>query len=192
MKRGFTLIEILVAMVILIIVIGSTLAIFRASATSWQRGQLRSQRYQAARFILDRMTREISSSFPSSLAGPHCLGSADRFYFICALNDIPTSLAEVGYWLDENSQTLMRSYELFPDYKFSSFEKAEVLGEDIQALNFFYYTGETWRQDWDSRPQAAQSGMLPKAVKVTFDIKDQSSQRIESFETVITIATAAD
>ena len=54
-SSAFTLIEILVAMAILVIVIGSTLAIFRASATSWQKGEMRAQRYQAARFILERI-----------------------------------------------------------------------------------------------------------------------------------------
>lgn len=192
MRKAFTLIEILVAMAILVIVIGSTLAIFRASASSWRRGEMRALRYQQARFILERMSKEISSIVPTSLAGPYCLGTEDRFYFISSVSGTPASLIEVGYWLDEGSQELMRSYQSSPDYGFSTFEKEEALSENVATLKFSYSTGELWQENWDSRPAAAQSGMLPKAVRIAFDIRDERDGAVESFSTVVTIASAAE
>lgn len=193
MKRyAFTLIEIMVAMAILVIVVSSTLAIFRASMSSWRKGEMRAQRYQQARFILERMSREISSIVPASLAGPYCLGTADKFYFVTALADAPASLIEAGYWLDTDSQELMRSYQFAPDYDFSTFEQEEVLSENVSALNFQYSTGDLWQENWDSRPEATQAGLLPKAVKISFDIRDEKSPQIESFGTVVTLATASE
>ncbi len=191
-RRGFTLIEILVAMAILVIVIASTLAIFRASTASWRKGEMRAQRYQQARFILERMSREIASILPASLAGPYCLGTGDKFYFISSLSDAPVSLIEVGYWLDEDACELMRSYASSPDYDFSTFEKEEVLSEQVSALNFQYSTGEIWQENWDSRAGAEQEGILPKAVRIDFDIRDEKGASSESFSTVVTVASAAD
>jgi len=192
MKKAFTLIEILVAMAIMVIVIGSTLAIFRTSATSWRKGERRAQRYQQARFILEMMSREISSAFPTFSAGPYCLGTTEKFYFISALADAPASLVELGYWLDEDVQELMRSYESSPDYDFSTFDIEEVLSENVSALSFEYSDGDAWQETWDSRPQGAQAGVLPKALRVGFEIQDEKGTATESFSTVITIAAAAE
>ena len=191
-KKGFTLIEILIAMATLVIVIVSTLAIFRASTASWRKGQLRAVRYQIARFILERMSKEISSIVPTSLSGPYCLGTADKFYFICSAPDVPASLIEIGYWLDEDAQELVRSYQAFPDYDFSTFEKEEVLSENIARLNFEYSDGNTWQQNWDSRAESPQSGLLPKAVKINLDIQDEKEPHLESFATIVTLAVAEE
>lgn len=190
MRRGFTLIEVMVAMAILVIVIGSTLAIFRASATSWRKGELRAQRYQQARFILERLTREISSIVPASLAGPYCFGTAEKLYFVCSQADAPSSLIEVGYWMDQGAQELVRGYQSPPDYNFNTFKEEEVFSENLSALNFQYSAGEMWQEDWDSRPGGAQSGILPKAVKIGFDIQDNKGTKTESFSTVVTLPVA--
>ncbi|MCQ9208004.1 MAG: GspJ family type II secretion system protein [Omnitrophica bacterium] len=192
MKKAFTLIEILVAMAILVIVIVSSLAIFRAAANSWRKGEIRAQRYQQARFILERMSREISSIFPASLAGPYCLGTAEKFYFITSVSDAQASLIEVGYWLDQDSKELMRSYQGAPDYDFSTFEKVETLSENILGLGFQYSTGALWQESWDSRLGRAQSGILPKAVKIEFVIEDEKEARQEAFSTVVTLAVAQE
>jgi Tfp pilus assembly protein PilV len=190
--NGFTLIEILVAMMMLVIVIVSTIAIFRASATSWQKGELRAQRYQQARFILERLSREIASIFPVASSGPYCLGSDEEFYFVCCLSDAPASLLEVGYRLDKSAQELMRSYQFSPDYDFGSFDQEEVLSENISALKFSYSAQGAWQEGWDSRQGAAQEGLLPKAVKIEFAIHDEKGAQEESFSTVVIIASAAD
>lgn len=192
MKKAFTLIEILVAMSILVIVIGSTLAIFRASATSWQKGETRAKRYQRARFIFEIMSREIASIVPTSSAGPYCLGTKGTLYCISALIDTQGALTEVGYWLDADEKELMRSYDAAPDYDFSSFDEEEVLSEGVSFLEFSYSTGENWQATWDSRLEGAQSGALPKAIRVSFNIEDKKTARIESFSIVITLDVAAD
>ena len=192
MKKAFTLIEILVAMAILVILIGSTIAIFRASTASWRKGEMRAQRYQQARFILQRMTKEISSLFPVSLAGPHCLGSADRFHFISSSGDAPGALIEVGYWLNEDAEELMRSYQSSPDYDFGTFDEEELLCENVTAFNFQYSMADTWQENWDSRPGSVQAGLLPKAVRIEFVLRDERAQHQESFGTIVTIASAAD
>jgi len=191
-SSAFTLIEILIAMALLVIVIGSTLAIFRASTASWRKGEIRAQRYQQARFILERMSKEISSIIPSSLAGPYCLGTESKFYCISSVSGAPASLIELGYWLDEDAQELMRSYESTPDYDFSTYDTEEALSENVNALEFSYFTGALWQENWDSRPGAAQSGMLPKAVRIGFDIRDEKGSATESFNTVVTIASAQE
>ncbi len=189
-KKAFTLIEILIAMAILVIVVSSTLAIFRASTNSWRKGELRAQRYQTARFILERISREITSIIPSSKNSATCFGEADKFCFIASISDAAASSTEIGYWLDEIAGQLIRADQSPPDYDFSTFSREEPLSEDVSALAFSYYDGEAWLDAWDSQAGAAQAGLIPKAVKVVFTVSGSASPIAEEFSTVIMLATS--
>ena len=192
MRKGFTLIEILVAAAILIIIVLSALAIFRTASSSWQKGQIRTQRYQAARFILERMSKEAASIIPPSLAGPYCQGTAESLYFVCAFKDDRGSLAEVGYRLENSAQGLMRVFESAPDYNYNTFEEEELLSENVSRLNFEYFDGRLWQYDWDSRPEGAQAQTLPKAIKISFELQDPDSLKTESFSSVVTLPAASE
>lgn len=178
------------AMTILVIVIGSTLAIFRVTTNSWKKGEMRAQRYQTARFILERISREVSSIIPSSEARPTCVGTQDRFYFVCSIADATASSTEVGYWLDEITLELIRTHQSPPDYDFDTFDEEESLTEDVSSLEFLYHDGEAWIETWDSREGGEQAGRLPRAVKVSFTVEDLRGAGSEDFSTVITLATS--
>lgn len=62
-ERGFTLIEIMVATVITMMIIGSVYAAFRSSLKVYQRDETRIIMLQRCRFSLDRIARDISNLY---------------------------------------------------------------------------------------------------------------------------------
>lgn len=184
-KNAFTLIEILVAMAILVIVLVAALVIFRAAASSYRKGEIRAQRYQEARFVMERVNREIFSLTPLSASGPYCIGTEDALYFVTASVDAPGGLLEVGYRLDAQSRNLLRSYQFIPDYDYQTADEEEILCANVSRLAFEYADGENWQGSWDSRLEQPQAGRLPRAIK--FEITIEDAKNSESFTTIAEI-----
>lgn len=59
---GFTLLELLVAMVITVLLGAALFNVFNLAGRAWQKGEARTQRYQNLRQALDRMSEEIRSA----------------------------------------------------------------------------------------------------------------------------------
>lgn len=187
-KNAFTLIEILVAMAILVILLTAALVIFRAAASSYRKGETRAQRYQEARFVMERISREIFSFAPLSANGPYCIGTEDTLYFVTASIDAPGALMEVGYRLDAQSRNLLRGYQLEPDYDYQTVDAEEVFCANVSRLVFEYSDGEDWQGSWDSRSEQPQAGRLPRAIK--FEITVEDAKNSESFITTAVIPSA--
>src|SRR3990167_7373151 len=95
-RNGLTLVELLVAMAILVTVTASALLIFRGITKAWRTGELRTERYQQARLLLDLFGRELSSS----VVNPRypLIGTQDELFFVGTLPG-RTGLVERGYWV---------------------------------------------------------------------------------------------
>lgn len=144
-RKGLTLIEILVASVILVIIVTSLFVVFKAGLDSWRRTQAHLEVYQNARAALDIMTRELSAAYLNSmnpaitfrgfsnsvaLSGWVTPSGGDEVFFVAALNpslnysDAVMDLCKVGYYLDNTNNQLMRYSHYVktgtvPDYDFS-------------------------------------------------------------------------
>ena len=121
--RGVTLIELLVAIVILGLIVTSVYTAFNSSRDAWQVGEIMIQRYQNARGALDIMSREISQAFINEAETIYCVGidgesslplpppyvktnavaDSDQFFFVAPIGaaSAATDLYRVGYWLRE-------------------------------------------------------------------------------------------
>jgi type II secretion system protein J len=194
-RRGFTLIEILVASVIFAILATSLFVVFKAALDSWRRTQAHLEVYQNARAALDMMTRDLSAAYLNStnnaitFMGYNNGGTApawgwktnsggDEVYFIAALN--PTlndpnakfELCKVGYWYDSSANQLMRYYYTqtgaAPDYNFGSANGASTkVASNIRGLNFQYYDAAgTITDTWDSTNAGAPAQLNKKPTKV--------------------------
>ena len=194
-SRGLTIVELLVAMAILVTVTMSALLIFRGITRAWRTGELRTERYQQARLLLDLFGRELSSSVVSvryPLVGmkptdtPHLeAGSVlDELFFVGTLPG-RTGLVERGYWVTASGELMCHDEEPADgDYATGA---SEVCGRDVTEFNVSYFDGSEWLDRWDARAKASQAGQLPKAVHIVLAIGRQTP---EQFETVIYVPTS--
>jgi prepilin-type N-terminal cleavage/methylation domain-containing protein len=193
-RRGFTLVETLIAMAILTMIVASTFTIFRSSSSSWQKGETRSERYHNARIAIGKMSMEISQAVISERGLSKFIGSKDEVSFISFVSRSSGvfGLAEIEYWLDKEDNLLMRNEDTEPDYDFSSQDYSDVLAEGISELELFYYDGLAWHDNWNSGLSGEDpgTGVLPKAVKIKLKVEDKKGKESEIFEVVTRLKTA--
>jgi len=193
--RGLTLVELLVAMAILVTVSTSATLIFRGITRAWRTGELRTERYQQARLLLDVFERELSSTVASprypfvglaSSESPHLVEASvmDELFFVGTLPGRP-GLVERGYWVNADGELMCHDDEPADgDYATGA---SELCGRDVTAFSASYFDGSSWLDQWDGRADAPQAATLPKAVHITLTIGRQTS---EQFDTVIYIPTS--
>jgi len=189
-NKGFTLVEILIALAILAMIVLSTFTIFKSSSQSWQKGESRSERYHNARTAVYKLSREISNAVIREGKSDKFIGSKDEIKFISyiAASDGSFELAEVGYWFDSISSFLMRMEDLKPDYDLSTQDSNDILASNISEIEFAYYDGISWLESWNSA--LTESPMLPKAVRITIEVADKSGKEKEKFEVISRLKTA--
>ena len=192
---GMTLVEILVAMTILIIVSASAMLIFRSISNAWRTGQLRTERYQQARLLIDLFTREVSSCaantrFPligtsaGDLARVKKESVGDELFFA---GTIPgrDGVIERGYWLTANGE-LMCHDDASGDGDYATGD-AEVCAREMAELKIAYFDGTNWQSRWDARAEQPQAGTWPKAIRFSITL---GRQKPESFETIVNVPTS--
>ena len=186
MWRGLTLVELLVAMSILVVVIGSTMLIFRGITRAWRSGQLRTERYQQARLLSDLFVRELSSAVVD--ARYPFVGREHSIWFVGTLPG-REGLIERGYALNAQGQLLCRDQQP-PDGKEATATAEEVCGTDLAAFDVSYTAQASppaWGPSWEGHAEGAQAGQVPKAVRILLTI---GTDHGESFETLIHVPTS--
>ena len=184
---GFTLLELLIAMTILVVILTSTYTLFRSASGAFSKGEVRSELYQQVRIIFGVAERDIASALPVPGKDHYFQGSEDRLFFVCPVAEQDKAdLREVGYWLSNSDRTLMRHVDRDPDFDFTTADTHEELGVQIQRLVFSYYDGEKWGNSWDSQIEQG----LPKAVKIQMTIGDSRGKESSEFSTVVRIESS--
>ncbi len=188
--RGFTLVEVLIALAILAMIVVSTFTIFRSASKSWQKGETRSERYQNARNAIYRISTEISQAVINSNSLCKFTGDKNKVSFISFVSTESGAfeLGELEFWLDGAGRLLMRNDDVDPDYDFTTYDHSDVLSENVSELEFSYFDGAVWTDAWNS-DQALGVG-LPKAVKIKIKIEDKKSKEGEIFEIIARLRTA--
>lgn len=195
-ETSFTLVEILIATMILVIIASSTLLIFRGISRAWQTGQLRTERYQQARLLFDLFARELSScvansrypvvGYDAGVGVPLKDDSLeDALFFVGALPG-RAGLVERGYWVNSRRQLMCHDQEP-ADGDYGTVQADEVCGEQIAEFQVSYFDGSAWLTAWDGRVGAAQAGAIPKALRMALSFQQRED---ETFETVITLPTS--
>ncbi len=204
-ERGFTLVEMLIALAILAMIVVSTFTIFRSSSRSWQKGEARSKRYHNARMAIGKMSTEISQAVISENTLSEFIGEKDEVSFISFVSSASGifELTEVEYWLDAGEKFLMRNEDTEPDYDFTTQDYSDILAEGISQLEFSYYDGKEWTESWGTETAAEdeedeegegfkqeKENILPKAVKIRIKVEGKKGKESEIFEVVTRLKTA--
>ena len=195
--RGFTLIEILVAISLLAIVLTSVYGIFGSVNATKLRLDSDSAEYHLARVVFDRLGRELH--------GAYYRGSDETTLFRGGVNDqgesfleltttavtplsaAGTGIAEVRYRLavdmdsSEGSQVLLRSERPRQTMSGEGDNRMMRLAPGVASMTLRFYTEGHWKNEWDAR----QDG-LPQLVEVAL-VVGHDEQRLTPFTTAFDI-----
>ena len=192
-RKAFTLIEILVASVILVIIVGSMTIIFLQANRSWSETEARLQVYQNTREVLNTASRDIACAYQSGNTLAKFNYDGTNLYFTAAVNtNYDTNeydLSIIGYRIDTATNTVEKYKEDYDgsqdDPWLSDSDCWNPLAENITALDFEFYdptvpgwlaSGSNWSSDY-----------LPQVVKILITAEDKQARFSKSFETMVYI-----
>ncbi|MBI5207381.1 MAG: prepilin-type N-terminal cleavage/methylation domain-containing protein [Candidatus Firestonebacteria bacterium] len=203
-EKGLTLIEILVTSAIVSIVIFIIYMVFYSITQAIEQNKYRTELYQEARVILNRMEREISSSFFSDKNallrlkgedGSYIEYDNDRIDFVCTLNPLKkdtkqSDLMEIGYYLKygENTEsgTLVRRYSGMVDEFTDKGGDEGLLAQEVRGVNFRYFDGKDWLDIWDTNNK----GKLPNLIEITITFYDSINKKEYPITTIASLPQA--
>lgn len=185
--RGFTLIEVLLATVLLAAGLALAFATLRSATAMVQRGESIAQRNERIRAVEGFLRRRISSAQtiafavdPNTQRQYRFVGEAQRMRFVA---DLPDYLGRGGPYLhdlvaaDGGSQ-LLASFAMVQSgqaVREAQPRPPEILADDLRAVRFRYrgLDQESKLGEWQDRWTAAES--LP--LQVSIDIESADGQR---------------
>ncbi len=208
-SHGVTLMELLVAMVILAIIVASVYVAFNSGKQSWQVGETIVQKYQNARGALDMMSREISAMYlvTQNIYKTGLIYESGEFRFVASIDSDSHSgswdLCKVGYQYYENDddgdgqieiseKRIQRGFDPDPDLSDDiviSSSNWQPLVSNINSLEFKCWDENNNEHDeWDSTDPTKEYWELPKAVEITIRVQDDKQIAEErEFKTVVYI-----
>ncbi|MBK8994242.1 MAG: prepilin-type N-terminal cleavage/methylation domain-containing protein [Myxococcales bacterium] len=190
--RGFTLVELLVAIVVLSMISVLIYSAFAGMRRSREGIQRMGDRYREGRLAMARLTRELQSAYVSShvpidqsiiVVKTAFIGTrgtpADRVDFASFASvrtdrdSHESDQAEISYFgeADDKKQgttNLVRRVSTRPDLKPERGGRIEILATDIDLFDLEYLdplTGQ-WTETWDTSQATGQLGRLPYQVRI--------------------------
>jgi prepilin-type N-terminal cleavage/methylation domain-containing protein len=174
--RGFTLVELLIALAIVGALVAIAFGGLRVAVTSWRQGEDRAEAHQHVRSVALVLARAVSAAYPyraSRGLAPEPVvlfeGSENRLEFVTQAPPfpaaIPIAFTAVVLSIDDGGEPgLVVRQQALPNR--DPFSEATVVYRDPGvtrlALAYLDETG-AWKDAWD----AAEARATPRAVKVT-------------------------
>ena len=194
-KGGFTLVEILVAIAIIVAIVSMVYGSYLAASRSAEVCKAKMALSKDAQRALQQMARQIrcayagpsesvsqrenkeSESMPNYFSG----NSDDRRGEILHLvttnaifkdGGVSDGLFEVTYQFDQSKGLLSISQQRFTgtSKNISSNSTWQPLAGNIESVQLQFFDGKRWLNKWDFRDQTA----LPRAVKINFIFQDEN------------------
>lgn len=174
-RRGFTLIELIIAALIMAVVVISIYSIFSVGIKAWRKGS-DGQGFQKTRIGLLKFQKELKSSFFFSNAP--FKGSASEMVFPLLVSEGgEDKVYIINYYAaedkDTGSKNLMKRKMLFDGggIKEENFDEL-VFSADSISFQYAYRLnsgskGFEWRDTW-----VEAQGKMPSGVKISFKLKD--------------------
>ncbi len=202
-RKAFTLIEILVASVILVIIVGSMAVIFSQANRSWSETEARLQVYQNTREVINAISRDIACAYQSTstvVKFDYDNIATDTLYFTAAVNtNYDTNeydLSIIGYKIDTATNTVKKYKEDYDGTQAAGWTPTSgnwsPLAENITGLAFEFYDADQTVPGWLVSGSKWNSSVgvkdyLPQAVKITVDAEDKQARFSRTFNTTIYI-----
>jgi len=198
-EKGFTLLEVIVAVTLVVMMAVGIWSVFRTSLRAWFRGTEYIDASQRQRNILDMVRKQMASAFPmaspldpaiQNVTYPLFRGTETMMEFV-SLNSLR--------FQDSPGLTLVQ-YELSPEDEGSGYRLVErekpYVGQASASMDdtgvfssvpifdnisncYFEYKNpvpeeneETWVREW----YGEQEGQLPSAIAMTFELPDENGE----------------
>lgn len=194
--EGFTLLEVLVSMAILVIIVAALYSAYTTNVEAIQIARQNGEIHQVARIVLERMTKDLQSallqgSVPSQNVKLGMLGEsreiggrrADRIDFTTVTHLSRTErgpasdLCEVGYLADEDPEVqtlvLLRRDDFSVDEDFSQGGSLQEIARNVTEFRVVYLDSQGEETDkWNTLEAAAGTG-LPVLVRIRLVLRDE-------------------
>ncbi len=178
-KRGFTLLELLLALVMLTIVLGAIYSTFFLSHRAVTTVDESLLKLQECRMFIDTLSSEIDSSI--YLPGNTMTGmkiedrdiygkQTSRFTFT-ALSPVRPGLSQITYYIENQDNNLVLLKKMFYPYRAESQQKSLAtpieLIEGVDSFTLEARNGTSWIKTWDT----AATGKVPDELRITITFK---------------------
>lgn len=210
-RKGFTLLELIVAMSIFTVIAAATYSMFDSARSVSTRAEFRSQLFQSARAALQAIEDDlrgavmpanatVDTGFIATNGGSEKEPVDKIEFFTCSRHtaqpyDVTQTdvvrgidVAKVYYWIEPDQKKTVhglvreRPLEITPPSgPVHREEDVKEVAQDVVYVNFRFYDNGEWRDTWDSTQQRK----LPKAVEVTVHVRGEwrDEEVIEPFTT---------
>jgi len=179
-ERGFTLVEVVIAVTIVATLLVVVFAGLRVGLASWQRGEERSQALERSRSVNQVLTRVLAGAYPYQAAAtarePARLlfeGEADRVAFATVVSPFPSpepiAFTAVTLSLATSPPGLALTQKALPSEKPFDASLAPVFVDASVSRIRFRYLREA-NGEWTDRWDASQEKSLPRSIEVTLTI----------------------
>jgi len=214
MKRGFTLLEVILAVAVLAVVGTMVYGGFSQTALNKARVEEDVEHSRIVHMALERMARELTMAFVSTHANPSLdlrvvetafigknNGKDDRVDFTSFShrrlyrNARESDQNEISYFVtqhpdDRDVQVLARREQNRIDEDPRRGGKSQILVENIEEFNLEYFDPllSDWVQAWDTEDVLAQPNRLPTQIRILLSVKDPRRRgETQTFGTRVTI-----
>jgi general secretion pathway protein J len=203
-RRGFTLIEIMVAVAIVALVTTLTWGSFKNTFSTKAQIEATATRYRSVRLALERMARELSMAYISQDEDTSQAERRTRFFgkrhsdideimfsyyghqrLYQDANECDTAL--VYYYpardRDDSRKTnlMRRETRRLSNYKVDEQAgEADIVCDDIIKLQLSYWDArdKIWRDEWITTSADGQPDRLPSKVKITLTVRDERGKEV--------------
>lgn len=173
-SRGFTLLELVIALSIVAVLIVIMFSSLRLGLTAWSRGEARAAVLEHRRGVAQLLDEALAGTFPYLAAPsqgeePRILfdGRPDRLTFVTLSPPFPAPIpvAFMAITLSLDSQGLALRQQVLPNRGSLDTLTPIVVDPAIIDVHFRYLgdVGEPWQEQWDMSTEDT----LPRAVEIT-------------------------
>ncbi|MFH1367983.1 MAG: type II secretion system protein GspJ [Elusimicrobiota bacterium] len=210
-ERGFSLIEVLVAVTVVTVIAAAVYSTFRSGIDAYRRIEEHGRINQNLRNSLRQISRDIRCAYLSPMNemtkfigkreqdGERFTDTLEFATYATLTSSARGGLQRVRYEIDSDpitpEQGLIRVNLGFPAGKLKQERKetSTEVSEYVASLKIQYFDGKTWKDEWGEGKTSSPSlkdGVLPRAVKVVVMLVGPGNANSgKLYETVVPVLT---
>lgn len=196
MKRGFTLVELLIAVSIFALIVTTIYSTFNTGIKAWRRVTEDGILSKDARLSLEKMGKDLRNALRFSglqFVGESTLVSIPGLISTSKEgNPLAPQIGRITYFLDETNSALQLRQQTYAEVLNAIDTQPKVLVSSVIGLCLRYcrYDEKTGEYIWEESYN--QSNKLPLEVKITLTLKHPTSEEKKTFTKTVLMPTSEE